>query len=417
MDTISLKGIRPNCGEITVGFYTHFRVDAVLNLDLRAAVSGDDSQSVDIPQVAKRLSKVLQSCESDETLESNPSLVLQLVAGRLLNAAMLSWQINSAEITVRSKLDCDAASTLDEVSVTLRRVADEVGSAFEDLPKLQYSENLNSFSADFDNADTASIYDTASIADTAVSLGSEDSKNPDLNNPTKLRTTAVISMRGEAKDDTCLAMLYTIMNFEQNPFSDSSVVSAELVNSEFADFQSNYKSCCKSDYKTNCSQVSKQGSEQNLKQNSKQNLKQNSKSFISQVEGVSPLYYVSNQDGDEYSSIVIISTSGDENLLLNKLCKIESEPDFPLHLSVVGTRSYGASSDSTHTVNIESLTLTSQESRVALLHPTAVELEPWMRIESDASLDGSPLAYLLAFTKDAGRVGLYSERWIMGDCK
>lgn len=406
MDTISLKGIRPNCGEITVGFYTHFRVDAVLNLDLRAAVSGDDSQSVDIPQVAKRLSKVLQSCESDETLESNPSLVLQLVAGRLLNAAMLSWQINSAEITVRSKLDCDAASTLDEVSVTLRRVADEVGSAFEDLPKLQYSENLNSFSADFDNADTSN---TASIADTAVSLGSEDSKNPDLNNPTKLRTTAVISMRGEAKDDTCLAMLYTIMNFEQNPFSDSSVVSAELVNSEFADFQSNYKSCCKSDYKTNCSQVSKQGSEQNSEQNSK--------SFISQVEGVSPLYYVSNQDGDEYSSIVIISTSGDENLLLNKLCKIESEPDFPLHLSVVGTRSYGASSDSTHTVDTESLTVTSQESRVALLHPTAVELEPWMRIESDASLDGSPLAYLLAFTKDAGRVGLYSERWIMGDCK
>lgn len=411
MDTISLKGIRPNCGEITVGFYTHFRVDAALNLDLRAAVSGDDSQSVDIPQVAKRLSKVLQSCEGDETLESNPSLVLQLVAGRLLNAAMLSWQINSAEITVRSKLNCDAASTLDEVSVTLRRVADEVGSAFEDLPKLQYSENLSNFSVDSDNADTASI------ADTAVSLGSEDSKNPDLNNPTRLRTTAVISMRGEAKDDTCLAMLYTIMNFEQNPFSDSSVVSAELVNSEFADFQSNYKSCCKSDYKTNCSQVSKQGSEQNLKQNSKQNLKQNSKSFISQVEGVSPLYYVSNQDGDEYSSIVIISTSGDENLLLNKLCKIESEPDFPLHLSVVGTRSYGASSDSTHTVNIESLTLTSQESRVALLHPTAVELEPWMRIESDASLDGSPLAYLLAFTKDAGRVGLYSERWIMGDCK
>lgn len=407
MDTISLKGIRPNCGEITVGFYTHFRVDAALNLDLRAAVSGDDSQSVDIPQVAKRLSKVLQSCEGDETLESNPSLVLQLVAGRLLNAAMLSWQINSAEITVRSKLNCDAASTLDEVSVTLRRVADEVGSAFEDLPKLQYSENLSNFSADSDNAGTASN------ADTAVSLGSEDSKNPNLNNPTRLRTTAVISMRGEAKDDTCLAMLYTIMNFEQNPFSDSSIVSSELVNSEFADFQSNYKSCCKSDYKTNCSQVSKQGSEQN----SEQNLKQNSKSFISQVEGVSPLYYVSNQDGDEYSSIVIISTSSDENLLLNKLYKIESEPDFPLHLSVVGTRNYGASSDSTHTVDTESLTVTSQESRVALLHPTAVELEPWMHIESDASLDGSPLAYLLAFTKDAGRVGLYSERWIMGDCK
>lgn len=353
MDTIKLSGIKPSDTYAFIGLYTRLSVDAVLSLDLRAAVAGDSTQTVDIAQISKRLSRVLDSCVQDDDIAKNSSICLELTAGRLLDSAMKSWLVKQAEITVNAqfKADFNDASydlpNADGVSITIRRVADDVETsqifglanptdaslfAAEQREKLQ-DETSRDESKDKSQATS----DSNSSLD---SVYSQSGYNPII-------TTAVVSMQGEKSESTKFAMLDVITSLEQ------------------------------------------------------------SKEPIStQLDGVSALYQVSSDKGEEYSAIIVVSSTMVEDDLALKIKEMQISQEQNLRLRILGTRQYG--SDSSNTKTMDSDRLGSQLN--------AAQLEPWMQIEPDASIDGEPLAYKLAFAPDAARVGIYSERWIMGEC-
>lgn len=353
MDTIKLSGIKPSDTDAFIGLYTRLSVDAVLSLDLRAAVAGDSTQTVDIAQISKRLSRVLDSCVQDDDIAKNSSICLELTAGKLLDSAMKSWLVKQAEITVNAqfKADFNDASydlpNADGVSITIRRVADDVETsqifglanptdaslfAAEQREKLQ-DETSKDESKDKSQATS----DSNSSLD---SVYSQSGYNPII-------TTAVVSMQGEKSESTKFAMLDVITSLEQ------------------------------------------------------------SKEPIStQLDGVSALYQVSSDKGEEYSAIIVVSSTMIEDDLALKIKEMQISQEQNLRLRILGTRQYG--SDSSNTKTMDSDRLGSQLN--------AAQLEPWMQIEPDASIDGEPLAYKLAFAPDAARVGIYSERWIMGEC-
>lgn len=353
MDTIKLSGIKPSDTDAFIGLYTRLSVDAVLSLDLRAAVAGDSTQTVDIAQISKRLSRVLDSCVQDDDIAKNSSICLELTAGRLLDSAMKSWLVKQAEITVNAqfKADFNDASydlpNADGVSITIRRVADDVETsqifglanptdaslfAAGQKEKLQY-EKLKDESPDKSPA-------TSDSNSSLNSVYSQSAYNP-------IVTTAVVSMQGEKSESTKFAMLDVITSLEQ------------------------------------------------------------SKEPIStQLDGVSALYQVSSDRGEEYSAIIVVSSTMVEDDLARKIKEMQISQEQNLRLRILGTRQYGSDSSNTKTMDSDRL-----DSPL-----NAAQLEPWMQIEPDASIDGEPLAYKLAFAPDAARVGIYSERWIMGEC-
>lgn len=353
MDTIKLSGIKPSNTDAFIGLYTRLSVDAVLSLDLRAAVAGDSTQTVDIAQISKRLSRVLDSCVQDDDIAKNSSICLELTAGRLLDSAMKSWLVKQAEITVNAqfKADFNDASydlpNADGVSITIRRVADDVetsqifglanptdASLFAAAQKEKLQDET---SRDEPKDKSQATSDSNSSLD---SVYSQSCYNPII-------TTAVVSMQGEKSESTKFAMLDVITSLEQ------------------------------------------------------------SKEPIStQLDGVSALYQVSSDKGEEYSAIIVVSSTMVEDDLALKIKEMQISQEQNLRLRILGTRQYG--SDSSNTKTMDSDRLGSQLN--------AAQLEPWMQIEPDASIDGEPLAYKLAFAPDAARVGIYSERWIMGEC-
>lgn len=353
MDTIKLSGIKPSDTDAFIGLYTRLSVDAVLSLDLRAAVAGDSTQTVDIAQISKRLSRVLDSCVQDDDIAKNSSICLELTAGRLLDSAMKSWLVKQAEITVNAKFKADfndASYDLpnaDGVSITIRRVADDVetsqifglanptdASLFAAAQKEKLQDET---SRDESKDKSPATSDSNSSLD---SVYSQSDYNPII-------TTAVVSMQGEKSESTKFAMLDVITSLEQ------------------------------------------------------------SKEPIStQLDGVSALYQVSSDKSEEYSAIIVVSSTMVEDDLALKIKEMQISQEQNLRLRILGTRQYG--SDSSNTKTMDSDRLDSQLN--------AAQLEPWMQIEPDASIDGEPLAYKLAFAPDAARVGIYSERWIMGEC-
>lgn len=353
MDTIKLSGIKPSDTDAFIGLYTRLSVDAVLSLDLRAAVAGDSTQTVDIAQISKRLSRVLDSCVQDDDIAKNSSICLELTAGRLLDSAMKSWLVKQAEITVNAqfKADFNDASydlpNADGVSITIRRVADDVETS--QIFGLANPTDASPFAAEQkeklqdETSRDESKDKSQATSDSNSSLDSVYS--PSGYNP--IITTAVVSMQGEKSESTKFAMLDIITSLEQ------------------------------------------------------------SKEPIStQLDGVSALYQVSSDKGEEYSAIIVVSSTMVEDDLALKIKEMQISQEQNLRLRILGTRQYG--SDSSNTKTMDSDRLDSQLN--------AAQLEPWMQIEPDASIDGEPLAYKLAFAPDAARVGIYSERWIMGEC-
>ena len=356
MDTIKLSGIKPSDTDAFIGLYTRLSVDAVLSLDLRAAVAGDSTQTVDIAQISKRLSRVLDSCVQDDDIAKNSSICLELTAGRLLDSAMKSWLVKQAEITVNAKFKADfndASYDLpnaDGVSITIRRVADDVetsqifglanptdASLFAAAQKEKLQDESRDESRDKSKDKSQATSDSNSSLD---SVYSQSDYNPII-------TTAVVSMQGEKSESTKFAMLDVITSLEQ------------------------------------------------------------SKEPIStQLDGVSALYQVSSDRGEEYSAIIVVSSTMVEDDLARKIKEMQISQEQNLRLRILGTRQYGSDSSNTKTMDSDRL-----DSPL-----NAAQLEPWMQIEPDASIDGEPLAYKLAFAPDAARVGIYSERWIMGEC-
>ncbi|RIY27936.1 dihydroneopterin aldolase, partial [Bifidobacteriaceae bacterium WP022] len=132
--TISLKGIRPSGDSIVIGLYSSICIDAVLKVNLSNALDGDETNAIDIPQIAERLAFMLKRCEKDSEIEEHPAIALELIAKSVLNSAMHTWQISEADITVHAALRSEyygMKSTVDDVCVTLNSVSRE---------ELNYSE-------------------------------------------------------------------------------------------------------------------------------------------------------------------------------------------------------------------------------------------------------------------------------------
>ncbi|KAB8288784.1 2-amino-4-hydroxy-6- hydroxymethyldihydropteridin e pyrophosphokinase [Bifidobacterium ramosum] len=121
-----------------------------------------------------------------------------------------------------------------------------------------------------------------------------------------------------------------------------------------------------------------------------------------QVDGISPLYHVSNLDGpDAMAAVVQLTTKHDARSLIAMLGSIETSVGGALDLDLV---------------DMAGVTVDEPDCRVpwpsARSH--AAVLAPWMDMDPDARLGGEPVSFLLAMAPDVGRVGQLSDNWIIG---
>lgn len=121
-----------------------------------------------------------------------------------------------------------------------------------------------------------------------------------------------------------------------------------------------------------------------------------------QVEGISPLYHVSNFDGaDAMTAVIQIVTQLSAADLIDTLGTIETAHGKALDLDLV---------------DMDGVCQDSPDCRVPWpsARRRAAVLAPWMDMDPNATLGGDPVAFLLAQAEDTGRVGLLSDAWILG---
>ena len=121
-----------------------------------------------------------------------------------------------------------------------------------------------------------------------------------------------------------------------------------------------------------------------------------------QVEGISPLYHVSNFDGpDAMAAVVQLHTKLDARSLIGALGTIEEAHADQIDLDLV---------------DMEGVSSNEPDCRVPWpsAAQTAQVLAPWFDMDPDARLGGDPVSFLLAMAPDAGRVGVLSDDWILG---
>ena len=121
-----------------------------------------------------------------------------------------------------------------------------------------------------------------------------------------------------------------------------------------------------------------------------------------QVEGISPLYHLSNFDGpDAMSAVIQIVTKLGAADLIDALGTIETAHGKAVDLDLV---------------DMDGVRCDEPDCRVPWpsARRRAAVLAPWMDMDPNATLGGDPVAFLLAQAEDAGRVGLLSDAWILG---
>ena len=121
-----------------------------------------------------------------------------------------------------------------------------------------------------------------------------------------------------------------------------------------------------------------------------------------EIEGISPLYHVSNFDGpDAMAAVVQLHTRLDARSLIGALGTIEAAHADQLDLDLV---------------DMEGVVSDEPDCRVPWPSATqrAQVLAPWFDMDPDARLGGDPVSFLLAMAPDAGRVGVLSDDWILG---
>ncbi|MBT1162071.1 MULTISPECIES: 2-amino-4-hydroxy-6-hydroxymethyldihydropteridine diphosphokinase [Bifidobacterium] len=139
-----------------------------------------------------------------------------------------------------------------------------------------------------------------------------------------------------------------------------------------------------------------------------------------QIDGISPLYHVSNFEGpDAMAAVVQLTTNLGARDLIGVLEGIEQSV-----VSAVAGADTDTSPDepSRHRlldldlIDIDGVTLNEPDCRVpwpsASRH--AAVLAPWLDMDPDARLGGEPVSFLLAMAPDADRVGLLTDHWIIG---
>ena len=121
-----------------------------------------------------------------------------------------------------------------------------------------------------------------------------------------------------------------------------------------------------------------------------------------EIEGISPLYHVSNFDGpDAMAAVVQLHTRLDARSLIGALGTIEEAHADQIDLDLV---------------DMEGVSSNEPDCRVPWpsAAQTAQVLAPWFDMDPDARLGGDPVSFLLAMAPDAGRVGVLSDDWILG---
>ncbi len=121
-----------------------------------------------------------------------------------------------------------------------------------------------------------------------------------------------------------------------------------------------------------------------------------------QVDGISPLYHVSELSGpDMMSAVIMINTKLSARQLIAALGTVESTHADQLDLDLI---------------DVEGVTCNDSDCTVpwpSASHHAAV-LAPWLDMDPEARLGGEPVSFLLAMAPDAGRVGMLSDKWIIG---
>ncbi|MBT1180655.1 2-amino-4-hydroxy-6-hydroxymethyldihydropteridine diphosphokinase [Bifidobacterium sp. CP2] len=135
----------------------------------------------------------------------------------------------------------------------------------------------------------------------------------------------------------------------------------------------------------------------------------------SQVEGISPLYHVSNLDGpDAMAAVIQVETKLGARELIGALDAIEHGAHAGDDAETDPGRG-GARALDLDLIDMDGVTCDEPDCRVPW--PTAREhaavLAPWMDMDPEARLGGDPVSFLLAMAPDAGRVGLLSDNWII----
>lgn len=414
MDTVRISGIRPKGEDVVIGLYYNIFVDVSLKLNLDRALNGNRTGAIDIPQITDRLAFMLRRCEKDDDIIDRPTIALELIANSVADSVMRTWQILEADITVHASLRSDyygLQSNVDDVSLSLHRVSNNNFEEITAIPEpvaraafrsgdIDIDEDAEGELADFyrslieENrqekqrredeeaaaAAQAAIYIANAAADGNLNAGNAGADGNNENTadsakyedgtkrctdlvknernsplfgicPLPMKTIGVVAMKGVAKDSTRSAMLRTVAMLEQDRDS--------------------------------------------------------------RVEGVSALYVDNELDGDYYTAVLTLSSSGDEYELLNFVRAVSSLHRDEVTVRVLGSRSYNAPATETRTIDTEGL---SQEmAKMVMVNPKTPELMPWMQIESDAALDNSPVSYSLALSMDTQTVGVYSEKWLIGD--
>ena len=121
-----------------------------------------------------------------------------------------------------------------------------------------------------------------------------------------------------------------------------------------------------------------------------------------EIEGISPLYHVSNFDGPDAMAVVVqLHTRLDACSLIGALGTIEEAHADQIDLDLV---------------DMEGVSSNEPDCRVPWpsAAQTAQVLAPWFDMDPDARLGGDPVSFLLAMAPDAGRVGVLSDDWILG---
>ena len=116
-DRITLRGVRAHAHHGVYAFERErgqtFSVDAVLELDTRAAAAGDDlEKTVNYADLAKKLYAVLTG---------EPVNLLETLAQRLANVCLDDPLVDAVEITVH-KPQAELGVPFDDVTVAIRRV-------------------------------------------------------------------------------------------------------------------------------------------------------------------------------------------------------------------------------------------------------------------------------------------------------
>ena len=122
-----------------------------------------------------------------------------------------------------------------------------------------------------------------------------------------------------------------------------------------------------------------------------------------QVEGISPLYHVSQLDGlpDKMAAVIQISSRMCAHDLIEALSNVEASvgEDFDLDL-----------------IDMEGVACDEPDCKVPW--PTArnhaAVLAPWLDMDPDARLGKDPVSFLLAMAPDTAQVGLLTDNWIIG---